>query len=281
MAAAFEVYNTPGFPYRTESFCILAINAWELLLKSKWLHLHRHKLNSLYTYDSRKTLAGATSKRRYIRRRRSGTPITLGVTKLSSILLEKRILDKEAHDNIAIMLEFRDAAAHFYNQSSIFRNRIHELGAACVRNFVQAVNDWFDRGVAELGIHLMPFTLLDPEPHINGLLLKPDEQRFLALLDSYDTSTTDPEHPYAVALHVDVKFTRSKLKDAVVVRQAQDPSAVRIALTEEDIRERYPWDYATLTRKCRERYSNFGKTSSTMKCDGPSWAMSDLHTNGI
>ena len=257
MAAAIEIYNKPGFPYRTESFSILAINAWELLLKSKWLHLNGHKLNSLYSYDSRKSLAGDTSKRRYIRRRRSGTPITPGMIKLASKLLECKILDQEAHSNITIMLDFRDSAAHFYNQSTTFSNHIHELGAACVRNFVQAVNEWFDRSVSELGIHLMPLTLLDPDPHIGGLLLKPDEQRFLALLDSFGTSTTDPEHPYALALQVDVKFTRSKLRDAVVVRQGKDPSAVRIALTEEDIRERYPWDYATLTWKCRKRYSNF------------------------
>jgi hypothetical protein len=35
MVGAIEIYNKPGFPYRTESFTILAINGWELLLKAK------------------------------------------------------------------------------------------------------------------------------------------------------------------------------------------------------------------------------------------------------
>ena len=41
MVAAIEIYNKPGFPYRNESFTILAINGWELLLKAKWLDLYQ------------------------------------------------------------------------------------------------------------------------------------------------------------------------------------------------------------------------------------------------
>jgi len=109
------------------------------------------------------------------------------------------------------MVEFRNSAAHFYNQSTTFNTRLHELGAACVRNFVQAVDDWFNRSVAELGVQLMPLTLLDPQP-TRGLLLKADEERFLGFLDSLSTSTKDPEHPYSTALKVDVTFTKSKLR---------------------------------------------------------------------
>lgn len=35
MMSAIEVYNKPDFKYREETFAILAINAWELLLKGK------------------------------------------------------------------------------------------------------------------------------------------------------------------------------------------------------------------------------------------------------
>jgi len=99
MAAAVEIYNKPGFPYRTESFTILAINGWELLLKAKWLHLKRHNIRSLYVYDTRQTLAGNKSKRQYIRRRSSGTPFTIGMTKIASSLLESKVLDQEARTN--------------------------------------------------------------------------------------------------------------------------------------------------------------------------------------
>jgi hypothetical protein len=35
ITAAVEVYNKPSFVYREETFAILALNAWELLLKGK------------------------------------------------------------------------------------------------------------------------------------------------------------------------------------------------------------------------------------------------------
>ena len=35
MISAIEVYNKPSFRYREETFSVLAINAWELLLKAK------------------------------------------------------------------------------------------------------------------------------------------------------------------------------------------------------------------------------------------------------
>ena len=56
MAAAIEVYNKPGFPYRSESFTILAINGWELALKAKWLDLHRNDKRSLYVYEHKISL---------------------------------------------------------------------------------------------------------------------------------------------------------------------------------------------------------------------------------
>ena len=33
--SAIEIYNKPDFKYREESFCILIVNTWELLLKAK------------------------------------------------------------------------------------------------------------------------------------------------------------------------------------------------------------------------------------------------------
>ncbi|CDM66722.1 DUF3644 domain-containing protein [Pyrinomonas methylaliphatogenes] len=53
MVAAIDVYNKPDFPYRAESFTILALNAWELLLKAKWLVMNKNRLNSLYMREGK------------------------------------------------------------------------------------------------------------------------------------------------------------------------------------------------------------------------------------
>lgn len=36
MTCAIETYNKPSYEYREETFSLLAINAWELLLKARW-----------------------------------------------------------------------------------------------------------------------------------------------------------------------------------------------------------------------------------------------------
>ena len=38
--AAIQMYNNPTSVYRAETFAILSINGWELLLKAKWLKEH-------------------------------------------------------------------------------------------------------------------------------------------------------------------------------------------------------------------------------------------------
>ena len=46
MISAIEIYNKPDFKYREETFAILAINSWELLLKEKWLKENNNKVRS-------------------------------------------------------------------------------------------------------------------------------------------------------------------------------------------------------------------------------------------
>ncbi|MEW6526391.1 MAG: DUF3644 domain-containing protein [Spirochaetota bacterium] len=70
MVAAIDVYNKPDFRYRAESFTILTLNAWELLLKAKWLAMHRNRLSSLYVQQ------GGGSKRSRYKHTRSGSPFT-------------------------------------------------------------------------------------------------------------------------------------------------------------------------------------------------------------
>ncbi len=257
MVAAIEIYNKPGFPYRNESFTILAINAWELLLKAKWLDLHGNKKRSLYIYERRLTPSGKRSTKKYIKRTRSNTPFTYELGYLAKQLVIKKVLDPSASQNIEIMLEFRDCATHFYNEAPAFYTRLYEIGAACVKNFVNAVSEWFQRDVTEFNLHLMPLTFMALPSTVQGALLNSEESKFLEFIDSFDEPNLDPEAPYSVSVNVELKFTKSKSKDAFPVQVTGDPSALPVTLTEEDILERYPWDYMTLTEKCRKRYEDF------------------------
>ena len=257
MVAAIEVYNKPGFPYRNESFAILAINAWELLLKAKWLELHGHKKQALYVYEFRQTKTGERSKKEYIKRTRSKAPFTHSIGFLSGQLVNRNVLAQSASQNIKVMLEFRDCATHFFNDSPAFYTRLYEIGTACVMNFVNVVDEWFQREVTEFDLHLMPLTFMSLPSSVKGSLFNTEEKKFLAFIDSIDEPENDPDSPYSVSVNIDFRFTKSKATDALPFRKTDDPSALQVNLTEEDIRERYPWDYVTLTERCKKRYEDF------------------------
>ena len=193
MAAAIELYNKPGFRYRNELFSILAINAWELVIKSKWLLMHDNNMRSLYVYVHRQTKTGK-GKRKFIKRTKSKTPFTYDVGYLSRQLVARGMLDQRVLTNIEAILEFRHSVTHFYNQSPDFEVRLYELSAACVRNFSNVVGDWFSQSVEEFGIHLIPLTFLDP-PSFQGVVLRNEEKQFLDFLDSLDDGTNDSATP--------------------------------------------------------------------------------------
>ena len=48
LLSSIEVHNRPTFEYREETFAILALNAWELLLKAKLLAESGNKPRCLY-----------------------------------------------------------------------------------------------------------------------------------------------------------------------------------------------------------------------------------------
>lgn len=45
MLSAIEIYNKPNFNYREETFAVLAINAWELLLKA---YIYLGKIGTIF-----------------------------------------------------------------------------------------------------------------------------------------------------------------------------------------------------------------------------------------
>jgi hypothetical protein len=65
---------------------------------------------------------------------------------------------------------------------------------------------------------------------------------------------------YHVALDINISFKRTPAAAAsavIVSNDPNDPNAVHVSLSEEDIRKQYPWDYATLTERLQNRYIDF------------------------
>ena len=251
MMAAIEVYNKPDFFYREEAFAILAVNAWELLFKAKWLADHRNRMQSLYVNEAK-----TGGRRPRYKKTRSGAKMTHGVEYLAKKLVETGKLHRGVVNNLEAMIEFRDTAVHFYHRSPAIAERVLELGLACVKNFVSAANDWFGEDLSQFKTYIMPLTL-NPLPQTTSVQLSRNEKAFAEYLESLRPDSEDPASSYAFAVNVELRFVRSKAQDAFPVLVTRDQNAPAVRLTEEQIRERYPWDYRDLTDRCRERYKNF------------------------
>ena len=254
--AAIEIYNKPDFQSRNETFAVLAVNGWELLFKAKWLVDHDNDIRSLYVAQPQKKKDGTLSKRAKIKGTRSGNPFTHSIEFLARRLVQQKRLDAAVWKNIELLLEIRDSAVHFYNQSPAFALRLYEVGAASVKNFVAVLEDWFKRDLSEFNLYLLPLSFAGT-PSKSKTVFNTEEKKFLSYLAELEPKTADPSGRFSITVNVDVKFVRSKSRDAIPVIVTKDRKATAIQLTEELIREKYPWDYNQLTSECKKRYSDF------------------------
>ena len=256
MIAAIEVYNKPDFMYRGETFSILAINSWELLLKAKLLKDNRNKMRSLYVMEYVYNREGKKTKKKRIKTTRSGNPFTHSIEFVAEKLVEKGEMDRVVFNNITALIELRDSAIHFYNYSLKFNVRIQELGTATLKNYVALYKKWFEKDLSDYNFYLMPLSFVQPPKNPDVLLLNTEEKNFFKYIDELEDEST-PDGEYSIALNVDVKFSKSTSKEAIKVALSQDDDAIKVTFTEEQLKEKYPMDYGVLTAKCRERYSDF------------------------
>ena len=261
MIAAIEVYNKPDFMYRGETFSILAINGWELLLKAKYLKDNHNKIRSLYVKEYVTNKDGSKSKKKKVKLTRSGNPFTHSLDFIAKKLINNGELNQVVFDNIMALIELRDSAIHFYNYSINFNIRIQEIGTASLKNYVLLCKKWFEKDLSEFNFYLMPLSFVQTHKEADVILLNAEEKNFFKYVDELE-DRSKASSDYSLALNINVTFSKSTSKDAIKVALSQDSSAIKVTFTEEQMKEKYPMDYTALTEKCKERYSDFLQNSS-------------------
>jgi hypothetical protein len=258
MLAAIEVYNKPSFAHREDSFAILAVSAWELLLKARILQLDGNRLAALLEYENRPTASG-TKTCRYRRRNRSGNHVTIGLFKAFDTLAQHYAdaLPSALRANLEVLVELRDNSVHFFNPGSSLIYRMHEIAAACVKNYVHASQRWFALDLSDYRIFLMPLAFVGAPALVEGVSLNAEERHFAQYLSQIVPANDDPSDDFNVAVRVEIQVRRSKEAGATPFLLSNDPGAMPVRLDEADIRERFPWSYDNLTQRLQQRYTNF------------------------
>ncbi len=87
--AAIEIYNKPDFYYREETFSILIINAWELILKARILQLSGNRISAIMEYERRLRADGSMSDMLYRKKNRSGNHVSIGLFQAHDTLVNE------------------------------------------------------------------------------------------------------------------------------------------------------------------------------------------------
>jgi hypothetical protein len=262
LISAIEIYNKPTFAYREETFAILALNAWELLLKAKLLETKKNKPSCLYVYQRKAIAKGQQSKKLYVKKNRTGNTMTVGIDECIKRLEKENVpVADPVKKNLEALTEIRDNAVHYMNASPQLSKQVMEIGTACLRNFVELGKQWLNLDLSGYSLYLMPIGFLPSGEAATAISVSNQEQKlvnYLATLmrEGHDKDVQD----YHVSLDVNISFKRTTTAAAnaiIVANDPADPNAIHVNLSEEDIRKQYPWDYGTLTEKLQNRYIDF------------------------
>jgi hypothetical protein len=259
LISSIEIYNKPAFAYREETFAILALNAWELMLKAELLSLRKNDPRCLYVYFFPNTNAGVPSKKRRSKRNRSGNIMTIGID-ACIVSIEKNgiVVPAAVKANLEALTEIRDNAVHYINASPLLAKQVLEIGTAALRNFIELGKRWLDLDLSSYSLYLMPIGFLPSADAATAITVSNDEQNVVNYLAGLMNKTNNNGSPdYHVSLDVNISFKRTSAAAATAVIITNDPNSVPVVVSEEDVRKQYPWDYATLTGKLKNRYMDF------------------------
>ena len=232
MLSAIEIYNKPDFKYREETFAILAINSWELLLKARLLKLNNYRVNSIYCYKPYINKNGEKSKKKKILdRNRTNNPKSISIYEALSRLEGLHELPIKLKDNIESLIEFRDNAIHFVNMKDLSKP-LQELGFACIKNYVQVLKDWqTKRSLSKYNLYLMPLAYVENKMDIDSAST-PEAQNFIKLV-KHKLEEENKDDDYDIAIKIELKFQKGNSFGAASVKY--DENGVPITLSEEDI----------------------------------------------
>lgn len=62
---------------------------------------------------------------------------------------------------------------------------------------------------------------------------------------------------YSIAVKMSIKFDRGSEIQGLKVRLSNEMDAIPVQFSDEQMRDKYPLDYESLTNECRKRYSDF------------------------
>ncbi|MDT0576693.1 DUF3644 domain-containing protein [Croceicoccus sp. F390] len=260
--SAVETYNRASAMYREETFAILMLNAWELLLKARVMKEAGGKPSALYAKRVRKKKDGTPSKRKEIIRTRSGSPMTIGIDKCWKLVAgyPNDSIDTLGIANIEALMEIRDNATHFVVTDALLRKKLSEISLAAVRNYVIATQQWFGVTFSDLNIASIPLSFDLDQKEVEAVAKKSSTMvsKFLSHMQKVEGALPKDESNFAFSVRVDFDLIKKKDENAVKASMVGSNDADLTVVVEQDnVPPGFTLRYHHLIKILKERYSNF------------------------
>ena len=261
--AAIETYNRASVQYREETFAILMINAWELLLKARVMKESGGKVSSLHAYSFKKKKDGKPGKKKEFRFTRSKLHYTISLSTCCETVRAYAVdaIDEPCIQNIDALVEMRDSAVHFVANNQRLRKVLAELSLASVRNYVIASQKWFDLSFSDLNIASIPVTFDLDQEGVEAIARKPGAAvaKFLAHIQEMENETNAIVSPFTFSVKVSFDLLKKKGDGAVMARLAApgEKADVVMQVDGDGLPAGFEWSYADLVRHLNRRYVNF------------------------
>jgi hypothetical protein len=256
--AAIEIYNKPVVPHREETFAILVVAAWELLLKARLIQENGNQLKAIYETEAVKRKDGKPSKRKAVRRNKAGNPMTIGISAAidRAKALPAKPLDAACKDNLELLVEVRNNAVHFVNEDRDLAIRVHEVGVAALRNYATAIADWFEHDISTLRFAILPLSF-DGAVAAQVVPVARRSQQAQNLLAHMERAIAEApassDGRFTVSLRVETKIVGAGRADAVAMKLGKGPGAVLFELTDAEFLKRWPHGYKQMVALVKKR----------------------------
>jgi len=260
MVSAIELYNKPDFKYREEAFSILAINAWELLLKAKILKDNKNDPRFIYVREHPINKNGTKSKKWVFKENRVNNKFTIDIQKAAKRLSSKGFLDPRVIDNINLLLDVRDNAIHFINSDELLSLKVQELGMASIKSYLFYTYEWFSLSLDKYNFYLMPMSFFHGS-EVSFTALGTHDAAVAGLLRLI--SEKESKHPFNedslhnITVSIEAKVVKPNNLDSQNFSISNDPNAPCVMISLEDIKKTHPLTYKMLVEKLKDRYSDF------------------------
>lgn len=238
MTAAIEIYNKPIFKYKIESFVILFINAWELLLKA--ILIDRESERAIF-YDDKKER-------------------TLSITDAL-----KKVFPDSANpqrQNIETIIEVRDSIVHFCIPSIESElSRFLQAGVLNYFGIIRKIGVFIDKEMYSTGF--MNFVTYPSELNQNNIRLEYGEvvqkniKSIIELIKGKEESIKSVE--YAIPIEYRLVLSKKSEDGDITISIGKEGTPTSLLKIAKDINETHPYSSSKVMSIINERLKIDGK----------------------